>query len=268
MTHKTTERIGKWAVVTGASSGIGLALARGLAARGYDLCLVSRDGSRLEACACTLQENCGIRTVCFPMDLAVEGAAEQLMTRCREAGIRPHVLVNDAGTFIYNDILDTAPERIDRILCLHMRTVTMLCRLFGEEMAADGGGYILNMASYSLWMPWPGIALYSATKAYVRSFSIAFAKEMRERNVGVTAISPAGVATDFYGLSRGLQRLGCRLGILMTPDKVARKALRALFARRRHIVPGWYNRLFIPFCTCMPAPCVRLIRRKTARFRH
>ena len=100
------------------------------------------------------------------------------------------------------------------------------------------------------------------------SFSIAFAKEMRERNVGVTAISPAGVATDFYGLSRGLQRLGCRLGVLMTPEKVARKALRALFARRRHIVPGWYNRLFIPFCTGMPDPCVRLIRRKTARFRH
>ena len=117
-------------------------------------------------------------------------------------------------------------------------------------------------------MPWPGIALYSSTKAYVRSFSIAFAKEMRERNVGVTAISPAGVATDFYGLSRGLQRLGCRLGVLMTPEKVARKALRALFARRRHIVPGWYNRLFIPFCTGMPDPCVRLIRRKTARFRH
>lgn len=268
MHSKTTERNGRWAVVTGASSGIGLALARGLAARGYDLFMVSRDAEQLETAARSVRETCGVQTRCCPMDLAVPGAAEALFERCREAAIRPHVLVNDAGTFIYNDILDTAPERIDRILCLHMRTVTMLCRLFGEEMAADGGGYILNMASYSLWMPWPGIALYSSTKAYVRSFSIAFAKEMRERNVGVTAISPAGVATDFYGLSRGLQRLGCRLGVLMTPEKVARKALRALFARRRHIVPGWYNRLFIPFCTGMPDPCVRLIRRKTARFRH
>lgn len=268
MSRNTTERIGRWAVVTGASSGIGLALARGLAARGYDICLVSRDALQLDAAARAIEADHAVRTRCVPMDLAVEGAAEALVARCREEGIRPHVLVNDAGTFIYNDILDTAPERIERILCLHMRTVTMLCRLFGEEMAADGGGYILNMASYSLWMPWPGIALYSATKAYVRSFSIAFAKEMRERNVGVTAVSPAGVATDFYGLSHSLQRLGCRLGVLMTPDKVARKALRALFARRRHIVPGWYNRLFIPFCTGMPGPCVRLIRRKTARFRH
>ena len=96
-----------------------------------------------------------------------------------------------------------------------------------------------------MWMPLPGIALYSATKAYVKTFSVAFAKEARERNVWVTAVSPAGVATDFYGLSHRLQKVGLAIGVLMTPDKVARKALRALFRHRKHLIPGWYNRLFI-----------------------
>lgn len=194
-------------------------------------------------------------------------AAECLFAACQEAGTGPNVLVNDAGVFIYNDIIETDQKRIDGIICLHIRTVTALCRLFAEEMAAAGGGYILNMASYSMWMPLPGIALYSATKAYVKTFSVAFAKEARERNVWVTAVSPAGVATDFYGLSHRLQKVGLAIGVLMTPDKVARKALRALFRHRKHLIPGWYNRLFIPMFKCMPAPCVRLVRNKTACFR-
>ena len=88
-----------------------------------------------------------------------------------------------------------------------------------------------------------------------------------ESALSATAVSPAGVATDFYGLSHRLQKVGLAIGVLMTPDKVARKALRALFRHRKHLIPGWYNRLFIPMFKCMPAPCVRLVRNKTACFR-
>ncbi len=259
---------GGWAVVTGASSGIGLAMARTLAARGYDLLLVSRDGERLRECSRSIGAESGREVRTIEMDLSRADSAERLIEAYRNEGVQAGVLVNDAGVFIYNDVTDTSCERIDGIIALHVRTVTMLCRWFAQEMAAAGGGYILNMASYSMWMPYPGIALYSATKAYVKTFSVAFAKEMRERNVWVTAVSPAGVATDFYGLTRRLQKVGLAVGVLMSPDRVARKALRALFRRRRHIVPGWANRLFIPFCKCLPGCCVRLVRRKTARFRH
>lgn len=269
--HMATEQTGNgggWAVVTGAGSGIGFAIARRLAMRGYNIFAAGKDTGHLDACRRTLESECGIRVRTHAADLALPGAAEALFAACREAGIRVEVLVNDAGVFIYNDIIETDQKRIDDIICLHIRTVTTLCRLFAEEMAAADGGYILNMASYSMWMPLPGIALYSATKAYVKTFSVAFAKEARECNVWVTAVSPAGVATDFYGLSRRLQKVGLAVGVLMTPDKVARKALRALFAHRKHLIPGWYNRLFIPLFKCMPAPCVRLLRDKTARFRH
>ena len=266
MHSKTTERNGRWAVVTGASSGIGLALARGLAARGYDLFMVSRDAEQLETAARSVRETCGVQARCCPMDLAVPGAAEALFERCREAAIRPHVLVNDAGTFIYNDILDTAPERIDRILCLHMRTVTMLCRLFGEEMAADGGGYILNMAAYSLWMPFPGLTLYSASKAYLKCFSVAFAKEVREAGIRVTAVCPAGVATDLYGLTPRWQRIGLRMGVLISADCCARRGLWALWPGPRCTVPDWWNRLWIPLCKLLPMCLIRPIRRFTMKF--
>lgn len=85
------------------------------------------------------------------------------------------------------------------------------------------------MSSYSLWMPFPGLALYSASKAYMRSFSVAFAKEVRERGIRVTAVCPAGVATDLYGLTPYWQRIGRKLGVLITPDSCARRGLKALW---------------------------------------
>ena len=264
----TIEKGSRTALVTGAGSGIGHCMVRRLAELGYRLILAGLDPAKLEAAAEELHEQYGLAVEVIPIDLARPEAAHELFERVQALGREVDVLVNNAGAFSFRDILQTPVERIEKILCLHALTTTLTCRLFGAEMSRRGcGGHILNMASYSMWMPLPGIALYSATKAYVKTFSVAFAKEARERNVWVTAVSPAGVATDFYGLSHRLQKVGLAIGVLMTPDKVARKALRALFRHRKHLIPGWYNRLFIPMFKCMPAPCVRLVRNKTACFR-
>ena len=122
------------------------------------------------------------------------------------------------------------------------------------------------MSSYSLWMPFPGLALYSASKAYMRSFSVAFAKEVRERGIRVTAVCPAGVATDLYGLTPRWQRIGRKLGVLITPDSCARRGLRALWRGRRCIVPDWWNRVWIPFCKVLPMWALRPVRRLTMKF--
>ena len=136
------------------------------------------------------------------------------------------MVINNAGIFSFCDILTTPAERIERIILLHDLTVTQLCRLFAADMVRRGvRGHILNMSSYSLWMPFPGLALYSASKAYMRSFSVAFAKEVRERGIRVTALCPAGVATDLYGLTPYWQRIGCKLGVLITPDSCARRGV-------------------------------------------
>lgn len=201
------------------------------------------------------------------IDLARVGAAQELYDRMAAEGIGVDVVINNAGIFSFCDILATPAERIERIILLHDLTVTQLCRLFAADMVRRGvRGHILNMSSYSLWMPFPGLALYSASKAYMRSFSVAFAKEVRERGIRVTALCPAGVATDLYGLTPYWQRIGCKLGVLITPDSCARRGLKALWRGRRCIVPDWWNRAWIPFCKVLPMWVLRPVRRFTMKF--
>jgi len=256
----------KTALVTGAAHGIGRCYAERLAALGYRLIVVDRDGAALEAARRELTASHGVAVDALAMDLARTEASEELYAAAARLGAEVEVLVNNAGIFSYLDILATPVERIERMILLHDLTLTKNCRAFGADMARRGSGYILNMSSYSVWMPFPGMALYTATKAYVRSFSKAFAKELAERGVRVTAVCPAGVATDLYGLAPEWQRIGRRLGVLISPDSCARRGLRALGRGRRCIVPDWWNRLFVPLFCYMPDCVTRCIRRFTLKY--
>ena len=256
----------KTALVTGAAHGIGRCYAERLAAAGYRLILVDRDGGTLDTARQELAAAHGVTIDALVMDMARMEASEELYAAVARLGAEVEVLVNNAGVFSYLDILATPVERIERMILLHDLTLSKNCRAFGADMAQRGSGYILNMSSYSVWMPFPGMALYTATKAYVRCFSKAFAKEVAERGVRVTAVCPAGVATDLYGLSPKWQHIGRRLGVLISPDSCARRGLRALWRGRRCIVPDWWNRLFVPLFFYMPDFVTRRIRRFTIRF--
>lgn len=258
-----------WALVTGAGTGIGRSFALRLATAGYDLVLVGQTTATLErvrdeiaAADATARRQVRILT----MDLARTEASDELYAAVRAMGIDVDVLVNNAGIFSFRDILQTPPERIERMILLHDMTLSKNCLAFGRDMATRGRGWILNMSSFSIWMPFPGMALYTATKAYVRTFSVAFAKEMAERGVRVTAVCPAGVATDLYGLTPRWQRIGLRLGVLISADACARRALRALWRGRRTVVPDWWNRAFIPLCKLLPMWLIRPLRRHTMQF--
>ena len=257
-----------WALVTGAGSGIGRCYALRLAALGYNLVLAGNRREPLEAVAAevrTAARDCDVRVV--TIDLARIEAAAELWEAVRREGAAIDVLVNNAGIFSFRDILQTPAERIERIILLHDLTNTQLCRMAAADMVRRGcRGHILNMSSYSLWMPFPGLALYSASKAYLRSFSVAFAKEVREHGIRVTAVCPAGVATDLYGLTPRWQRIGTRLGVLITADSCARRGLRALWRGRRCIVPDWWNRVWIPLCKILPMWVLRPVRRFTMKF--
>ena len=122
------------------------------------------------------------------------------------------------------------------------------------------------MSSYSIWMPWPGLSLYSASKAYLKSFSVSFAKEVRDKGVYVTAVCPAGIATDLYGLSKKWQKIGLNIHALSTPKFCARRGLNSLFRRRRCIVPDWWMRLLIPLLENLPMFCLRWIRNFTQKW--
>lgn len=256
----------KTALVTGASTGIGRCYAEQLAALGYNLIIVSRDGELLNKAAREITDTHGVKVSVLAKNLATLTAAEELFEWTKSEGHTVNVLINNAGMFSFCDILDTPTERIKETILLHDVTNTMLCKLFAADMASRGGGHILNMSSYSIWMPWPGLSLYSASKAYLKSFSVAFAKEVREKKVYVTAVCPAGIATDLYGLSKKWQKIGLNIHALSTPKFCARRGLNSLWRRRRSVVPDWWMRLLIPILEYLPMFILRWMRGFTKKW--
>ena len=242
------------ALVTGASSGIGREFARQLAARGHDVLLVSNQEKELaEASAELSAKHPGGRFPVFCIDLATPDADTRMLDFCRANDYEIGVLVNNAGIFLFRSVVCTEPGRIDLFIDLHMRAVTHLCRTFALDMKQRGcRGYILNMSSMSCWMPMPGIAMYSATKAYIRVFSRALAVELADDGITVMVACPGGIATDLFGLPRKLQRLGVRLGVLATPQRFVRGALKHLFRHRRQYINGFVNRPAIVAVASLP----------------
>jgi short-subunit dehydrogenase len=255
------------ALVTGASKGIGREFALQLAQKGYNILMIASGEKELKATSEEVAKlNPQIWVRHLVKDMALPHAAEELFAYTEAEGIKVDVLINNAGIFSFCDILSTPIERIERMIHLHDITATIMCRLYAADMIERGGGRILNMSSFSIWMPYPGLSLYSASKAYLKSFSVAFSKEVEAKGVTVTAICPAGIATDLYGLSPKLQRFGVKTGILMTPKSCARRALNGMFRGVRCKVPDWWFRLFIPVCQLVRGPLMRWLRNFTMQF--
>ena len=154
------------ALVTGASSGIGLEFSRQLAAMGHNIVLVSNQAEALErTCEELVDTYPRQRFLSYCLDLTVPNAADTLYEYCEREGIEVSILVNNAGIFSFCSVLDTSPHTLNLYVDLHMRAVTQLCHRFGHAMSRRHCGYILNMSSMSCWMPMPGIALYAAARA-------------------------------------------------------------------------------------------------------
>ena len=203
----------KTALVTGASKGIGRCYALQLAALGYNVLMVASGEAELLSTAeevRTANPNVWVRTLV--KDLATPTAAEELFAWTEAEGIKVDVLINNAGIFSFCDILNTPIERIQRMIYLHDITSTLNCRLYAADMIKRGGGRILNMSSFSIWMPYPGLSLYSASKAYLKSFSVAFAKEVKDKGV---PFNPLEMKDPDITLSAAEREIG-GLGIFIT----------------------------------------------------
>lgn len=241
-----------WALVTGGSSGMGLEYARQLAARGYDLLLVSNQQAELEQAAADLHEQFGVNTMARFQDLSSVAAAEALLAFCVERSLEIEVLINNAGMFFFEELHPENEAKALKMLQLHVYTPTRLCILFGEEMKRRGQGYILNVSSMAAKLPCPGIAVYSATKAYLKSFSKSLYFEMRPYGVGVTTVCPAAIATPLYKLKPSMMRLGVKVGLIGTPQWLVRRALRRMFKKRRVVKPGFMNYYLPPLIALLP----------------
>lgn len=231
---------------------MGLGFARQLAARGYDLLLVSNQEQALAETARELSGPVAVRTRF--QDLARPEAADELFAWCRAENLIPDVLVNNAGMFFFKELQAEDLDRVQAMINLHVSTVTRICLLFGQAMKSRGSGYILIMSSMAARIPAPGITVYSATKAYLRNFGRSLSFELRPYGVGVTTVCPAAIATPLYRLDEKKMRFGVRLGVIRTPKWLVRRALRALFHRRRVISPAFMNIYLPALVALLPGP--------------
>lgn len=257
------------ALVTGASSGIGLQYATQLA-RDYhtNLLLVSNQEKELQQVATDLSAQYGVQATPLYADLSLQDAAERLYQYCIDNNIQVDILINDAGVFFFNPYCDTSMRRIELMLNLHTVTVAKLCRLFGEDMInreltdeekqqricgkPRHKGYILNMSSMSAWMAMPGIQTYNATKAFIYNFSKSLWYELKPKGVNITVMTPGAVDTALFGLAPNLRRLAVNLTVSIPPEKLVRRALRAMFRGKKADMPGVINHLCTPLLKHTP----------------
>ena len=242
-----------YALITGASSGIGLEYARQLARVGYNIILVSNRDEENRLAAERIASEYGVRAEALYADLTTQGAARELYERVGAMGVEVSVLINNAGMLLFSTLRRTEPEAMERIIALHCTTPTLLCRLFAEDMAGRGRGHILLMSSITAWTPFPTISHYAATKAYLRSFAQSLWYEMRGHGVSVTAVFPSAVDTPFYNLEDGQRRVLRRVGLMLSAESVARKALRAMFSGKRRCLPGLLTKIEAAICWLLPA---------------
>jgi short-subunit dehydrogenase len=246
-----TDLKGRRALVTGASSGLGVAFARLLAARGADLVITARRADNLHALAKEIGERHGVDVLVVPLDLAQPGAAEALWTATEGAGHPVDVLVNNAGWGNYQRFLDTDRARVAEQIQLNLVTLTELTHRFAGAMLERGRGHVLNVSSIGAYTPTPSLAVYSATKAYVRDFTEALAHELRRTPVRVCCLCPGGTATEFFQASGQAPPAMVR-ATFMSAERCASIGLRALFGWRRNVVAGLMNKLSMFLLRFMP----------------
>jgi len=234
------------ALITGASSGIGLELARLFARDGYDLALVARRLDRLEQLKGELERRHGVRVHATLADLADPDAPAELVRRLGDAGVVVDVLVNNAGFGMAGPLAATEPDTIRGMLRVNVEALTQLTRLLLPGMLERRRGRILNVASTAGFVPGPFMAVYYASKAYVISFSEALAEELRGSGVTVTVLCPGPTRTEFQTVARMDSARLFRLPGVMDAEPVARAAYAGLMGGKRMVVPGLMNRA-LPF---------------------
>lgn len=250
------------ALITGGSSGMGLEYARQLAAAGCDLLLVSNQDMELLEAAKALKTQYAVRVIPCYLDLSNEAAADELLDFCHKDGLQIDILINNAGMFFFEELSRENETKALTMLRLHTLTPTRLCILFGEEMKRCGYGYIINMSSMAAKLPCPGITIYSATKAYLKSFGKSLYFEMRHYGVGVTTVCPAAIATPLYRLKPSLLKLGVNIGLIGTPQWLVRKALKGMMRRKRVVKPGFMNLYLPPLIAVLPKALVEKLWQK------
>jgi uncharacterized protein len=230
---------GKWALVTGASAGIGVALAKELAAGGTNLVLTARRKDRLEELAATLRAEHKVKTEVFVADLADPLAPEEIFAFTKEKGIEIDLLINNAGFGRYGELPSVEKQLLLDMVQVNCLAVVHLTRLYLPEMVARRRGDVLILASTASFQAVPYISTYAATKAFDLLFAEGLAEEMKPYRIRVCALCPGSTESEFH-IVAGQEKF---LRSAETAEKVAHTGLKALAAGRSYVISGLGNYL-------------------------
>lgn len=237
-----------WALITGASAGIGAELTRIFAANRFNLALLARDETRLRRMADELKGAHDIETKVVACDLAVRGAAATVFDRLRDTPIS--ILVNNAGFGRYGTFAETDLQVHVDMMQVNMRALVELTHFFLQPMVARRDGRVLNVASVAAFQPGPTMNVYYASKAFVYSFSYALAVELEATGVTVTALCPGTTRTEFF--ERGHIEM-TRPWPVMDARTVAELGFRGMMKGKRVVITGHMNQLMARISPCLPA---------------
>ena len=228
----------RYAMITGASSGLGLALAEALARRGRNLILVARQRDALEAIAIEFTQRFGVEVLFRACDLGEPLRLSDFLLELEEGERQIDLLVNCAAVRSYGHFLAQDWGQEQDLIELNILALTRLCHALGNAMAVNGGGQILNVASLAGFQPGPWMSSYAASKAYVLHFSEGLREELKQTGVKVSVLCPGPVRSP----SRQITRLDTSTRS-MSPEQVALYTVRALARNKAIIIPGRRNRL-------------------------
>jgi uncharacterized protein len=238
-------------LVTGASSGIGLELAKCFTADKSNLVLLARNTAALESLAAELRREHKVDVQIITADLAQAGAPGKIFDELQGRGVNVDVLVNNAGFGLHGSFVELPPERQMEIIQVNVSALVALTRLFLPGMVQRRRGGVLNVGSVAGFVPGPHMAIYYASKAFVQSFSEALFEELRETGVSVTNLCPGPTETNFSQTARAYQTRSKQVS-KMSAAEVAVTGYRAFRAGRLVCVPGMMNKFFVLLIRLFP----------------
>ena len=252
-----------FALITGGSSGIGFAYAKEWARKGYNILIVSNREDLNDQAQKDLQALYpDSQILTLYQDLTLPDAAKTVFDYCEAENLEVEALVNNAGMYYFGAVVEKPMELSHKMAMLHCTTPMDLCTLFGKQMKDCGHGYILNASSITAFMSVPAIAVYEATKSFLHKFSKGIHYELSHYGVKVCCVCPGAVDTDLYNLPVKTRKWLRAIGIMLSPDQIAKRGVRATMNGRMVKIPGPINYFFLFMLFLVPKFVMHLVKRK------
>jgi uncharacterized protein len=241
-----------YALVTGASSGIGRAIAEELARRKINLVLIALPGTGLEETAEKIADKYQVDTLAYAVDLTEREASTKILQWCRDQHVAVRILVNNAGIGNISNLEDAEAETLNNIMLLNNHALTMITYTFLRSMKNSSPSYIMNVGSLASFLPIPRKAVYAASKSFVYAFSCSLSNELRGTGVSVSCLCPGGTLTS-ESVRQNTQSLSYKGNLFVqTAEQVAKEAVTGMFRRKRRIIPGVVNKFLFLLWTILP----------------